>query len=699
MPHSRISRVLVAVAGACAFATVAKAAPGPQITSPLDENNRARLAHIVRPEANPKNDRGRVADAKVIPDMQLLLHRPDAEQRALDKLSKDLHDPASPHYKKWLSAKEFGRRFGVADSDIKQVSAWLTAHGFHVDGVSGSRTMIVFTGTAGQVREAFQTEIHNLQVKGKTHFANMSDPTIPAALKPAVVGITALNDFKPHTNMVKRGEFTFKGTGGGKSYALVPEDLATIYNLNPLFNAGLTGRNQTVVVVEDSNVVNKADFTTFRNTFGLSRFTHGSFTQVHPKGSQTCSNPFVTEAESEAILDAEWASAAAPDAAIVLASCYDATTTNFGGFVALQNMLESATPPAIVSISYGSCEVELGEAMNVYINQLYQQADAEGTSVFVSSGDESSAECDDRNNNATHGISVSGFMSTPYNVSVGGTDFIDTAHGQNKVYWNATNDQYYGSAKSYIPEMPWADSCANSTLSKHEGFETPYGSDGFCNSAGAASDLATAGGSGGPSGCATGEASVENTVSGTCAGYAKPSWQALYGVPADGVRDTPDVSLMSANGLWGHYYIYCDTAGMCPGSDPSKWGGAGGTSFASPIMAGIQALINQHAGAAQGNPNPVYYALANQEFGRKGNTSCLSNQHVVSTCVFYDINQGDNDVNCSGTVNCYLPSGTFGVLSTSNDSYQPAFKTRKGYDFPTGIGSVNAANLVNAWPQ
>src|SRR6185312_11930965 len=151
------------------------------------------------------------------------------------------------------------------------------------------------------------------------------------------------------------------------------------------------------------------------------------------------------------------------------------------------------------------------------------------------------------NNNATHGISVSGFMSTPYNVSVGGTDFIDTAHGQNRVYWNATNTVFYGSAKSYIPEMPWADSCANSTLSEHNGFATPYGSDGYCNSADAAPDLSTVGGSGGPSGCATGEASVENTVSGTCAGYAKPSWQALYGVPADGVRDTPDVSLMSAN--------------------------------------------------------------------------------------------------------------------------------------------------------
>ena len=699
MPYSHRLRALAAIFGGVALGAFgsAFAAPTPQITGSIVENNRVPLAHITRAEANPANDRGRLADDTHLSDLRLLLHRPAQAQAALDRLNIALHDPKSPSFHKWLTAKQFAQRYGVAQSDIDAVSRWLASHGLHVDSVSGNRTVINFSGTAGQLRTTFGTELHRLNVKGIQHIANMGEPTIPAALKPAVVGLTALNDFRAHTNLVKRTNFT---TGSdGSTHAVVPEDLATIYNLTPLFNAGLSGQGQTVVVVEDSLVVHRADWTKFRNTFGLSGFTGATFTEVRPHGSTACQNPLVGEAESEAILDAEWASAAAPSANIVLAACNDTLSSNFGGFIALQNMLESATPPAIVSISYGTCEVELGEAMNIYISQLYQQADAEGTSVFVSSGDESSAECDDRGENATHGISVSGFMSTPYNVSVGGTDFADTWHKNTKRFWNATNDAVYGSAKSYIPEMPWADSCANAPFSKSEGFATPYGSDGFCNSSGAATDLTTAGGSGGPSGCATGTASTENTVSGTCAGYAKPDWQKnLIGVPNDHVRDTPDVALMSANGLWGHYYVYCDTAGSCAGSDPSNWGAAGGTSFASPIIAGIQALVNQHTGSAQGNPNPVYYQLARDEYGEAGNSSCFSLKNVASTCIFYDVVQGDNDVNCTGSVNCYLPSGTFGVLSTSDSIYKPAFKARTGYDFPTGIGTVNAANLVNGWP-
>jgi subtilase family serine protease len=695
MPHPRISRALGAVFGVCALGTVVHAAPQPQINSSVVESERVPLAHIVRPEANAANDRGRVSDELKLGGLALLLHRPAGAQAALDKLGRDLHDPKSPAYHKWLTARQFAQRFAVADSDIGQVSAWLAGHGFHVDGVSGNRMVITFSGTAGEVRAAFGTEIHNLDVKGVRHIANMSDPTIPAALKPAVTGVMAINDFHPHTNLLKKTNYTV----GSGTYAVVPEDLATIYNLKPLFDAGVTGKGQTVVVIEDSNVTRKYDWTKFRNKFGLAGYTDATFTEVHPQGGTRCPNPLLNEAESEAILDAEWASAAAPDAKIVLASCLD-SLSNFGGFIALQNMLESAAPPAIVSISYGECEVELGEATNVYIKTLYQQADTEGTSVFVSSGDESSAECDDRGSNATNGISVSGFMSTPYNVSVGGTDFADTWHKENALYWNATSDAVYGSAKSYIPEFPWEDSCANVPFSQSQGFATPYGSDGFCNSAGAqATDLTTAGGSGGPSGCATGASSVDDQVSGTCAGYPKPAWQALVGVPNDGVRDTPDVSLMAANGLWGHYYVFCDSAGFCPTGNPSKWGAAGGTSFASPIVAGIQALVNQHVGAAQGNPNPVYYALAASEYGASGNRACYSARGVASTCIFYDVMQGDNDVNCTGTVDCYLPSGSEGVLSTKDQMYKPAFKARPGYDFPTGIGTLNAANLVNAWPQ
>jgi subtilase family serine protease len=408
--------------------------------------------------------------------------------------------------------------------------------------------------------------------------------------------------------------------------------------------------------------------------------------------------------DGEAALDVEYASAAAPNATIELASCKD--TATFGGLIAIENIVSAASHPTIISMSYGECEAENGAGSNAAFYSTFQQAAAEGVSVFVSAGDENAASCDADLKKATHGIGISGWASTPYNVAVGGTDFGDTFAGTNASYWNTKNTTTFGSAKSYINEIPWNDSCASVLITTFNGSTVPYGTTGFCNTAnGEANYLEVAGGSGGPSGCATGAPAKAGIVGGTCAGYAKPSWQTgLLGNPTDGVRDIPDVSLFAANGAWDHYYVYCwsDTAQggtTCAGA-PSGWAGAGGTSFSSPIMAGIQALVQQKTGAAQGNPNPVYYALAATEYGATGSTGCNSSKgkSVASTCIFYDVTQGDMDVNCTGKVDCYLPSGKNGVLSTSDTAYKPAYGTGTGWDYSSGIGSVNAYNLVNAWP-
>lgn len=126
-------------------------------------------------------------------------------------------------------------------------------------------------------------------------------------------------------------------------------------------------------------------------------------------------------------------------------------------------------------------------------------------------------------------------------------------------------------------------------------------------------------------------------------------------------------------------------------------------------MAGIQALVNQSAGGAQGNPNYVYYQLA------AGNSCDSSNgDSGVSGCIFHSITKGDIDVNCGGTVNCYDATAsvsrsgrgrgnggggaaTDGALSVSGASFSPAYAAGGGWSFASGNGSVNAYNLVNAW--
>jgi uncharacterized repeat protein (TIGR01451 family) len=716
--------------GLCTWLPAAANAPGGAaralITTPIDEVRFVRLSGNTRPEANAANDRGRVPDSLEMEHMQLLLKRPAEREASLRSFTEALQDRASPHYHRWLKVGEFREQFGLAQTDLDALSGWLERSGFTVNAQYPSSMIIDFTGTAGQVRRAFHTEIHRLEVRGKHHIANMSDPAIPAALAPAVVGIISLHDFRPHPNFKSRARMAVKSAyTAGSSTLVAPADLATIYNFSPLFTDGISGQGQTIVVIEDSDVYNNdnttgsPDWNTFRATFGLAKaYPDGSFTQEHPplpsSGGAACADPGVVDGdEFEAELDAEWASAAAPSAAIVVASCANVTKTVHGVttiltpgvLIALENLINGTNPPEIVSISYGECEAGNGATANAAYSSIYSQAVTSGISVVVAAGDEGAASCDADSTVATHGIGVSGLASTPYDVAVGGTDFGDTYAGTSSSYWVQSNGNYYGSALSYIPEIPWNDSCASALIATVEGDSPSYGSSGFCNSTVGNTDFkTTVSGSGGPSGCATGSPSTSGVVGGTCQGTAKPSWQSLsFGNPRDGVRDLPDVSLFAGNGLWGHYYIVCDSdtadgGSSCSGA-PSTWSGGGGTSFAAPIMAGIQALVNQATGAKQGNPNPSYYALAAAEYGTGGSSACNSSlgNAASSSCVFYDVTLGDMDVDCMGTNNCYLPSGTIGVLSTSATTFKTAYGATTGWDFATGIGSVNAENLVNGW--
>jgi subtilase family serine protease len=675
------------------------------IRDKVDENKLVTLAGNTRPEANADNDLGPVGDDLKLDHMMLQLKRSPEQEKAAAKFVDDLHDRKSANFHKWISATEFGKNFGVAESDIRTITGWLESHGFVVNTVYPSGMVIDFSGSAGQVARAFHTSIHNLDVDGVRHIANVSDPRIPAALAPAVEGVVSLHNFRPHSAVRPRASysFTFQGTPG---FGVVPADLATIYDFNPLFNKGTTGAGQTIVVLEDTDLYSSQDWNTFRSTFGLSQYSAGSLTTSHPappSGVNNCYDPGVNDDDSEAIIDAEWASAAAPGAAIVVGACGD-TETSFGVYIAMQNLVNGSNPPSIMSISYVECEAENGAAANSAVSGLYQQAVAEGVSVFVAAGDGGAAACDMDQSIAIHGISVNGLASTAYNLAAGGTDFSAGLDGTTSTYWSTTNTSSYGSAMSYIPEIPWNGTCASALMANYFGYSTVYGDDGFCNSDTAIENgfnLATGVGSGGPSNCATGASTSFGFSNGSCKGAPKPSWQTgLPGIPKDGVRDLPDVSMFASNGIWESYYVECfsdpDNGGArCVGA-PSNWGGGGGTSFVAPILAGVQALVNQSAGGAQGNPNPVYYALA---------------AGANASSIFHSVTRGDIDVNCGGKVNCFgstiltgwgregrgITAGAPGALSVSSTTFTPAYSTGPSWNFATGIGSVDVNNLVTNW--
>src|SRR5208282_2036509 len=515
----------------------------------------------------------------------------------------------SPNFRHWLSPAELGEEYGPADSDVEAIKAWLESHGFTVGYVYPTNMVMDFSGTAGQVREAFHTEIHHLDVRGERHFANMSDPQIPEALAPVIEGVVSMHNFKPQRMMMPR---TRNYTLGAGNYPLVPADWQTVYNLPALYRQGIYGQGQTIVVVEDTNSYG-TDWSTFTTTFGLNKYG-GSLSTVHPNAGNNCTNPGTNADDGEADLDVEIVSAIAPGATVELASCTDGSSdATFGGLLAIENLVSAGSPPAVISMSYGECEVITGAAANAAFSSAFQSAAAAGTSVFVSSGDDGPAGCSGNGStSATDGLGITGWGESVYNVSVGGTDFEDEYNADRpangglpqSTYWATGNGPTNGSAKSYIPEIPWNNSCAGYLLYDIQGSSLGYGTGGFCNESSPVNGEAfrgTGGGSGGPSGCATGTATTADWVSGSCAGYPKPSWQSVFGNPADGVRDIPDVALFAANGLWGHYYVVCysdpNNGGVSCSGAPDTWAGYGGTSVSSPIMAGIQALINQRTGS------------------------------------------------------------------------------------------------------
>lgn len=678
----------------------------PLITDRVDNAQRVVLHGNTRPEATSANDLGLVSDAMPLNHLQIVLKRSAAQSLAIEQLLKEQADPASPMYHNWLSNEEVAAQFGATAEDVDQVKLWLQAEGFTIDSVSLAQAVVTFSGNAGLVRTAFHAPLHNLSVNGKMHFANVNDPEVPAALAPAIEGVAALNNFMPRPMLQPKLKTTAQiisgNAGGGYNY-LSAGDLAKIYNFNPLFNLGFTGKGQTVVVIEDTDLYSTKDWDVFRKTFGLTpRFPYGTLTEVHPAGKAKCTAPGVNGADVEAAVDVEWATAAAPDAAIVNAACAD-TQTQFGGFLALSNLLEQKSPPKVVSISYGEAEASLGSAENSYINTLYQTAALEGVSLFVSSGDSGAASADQNQSLAYHGIGISGFTSTSYNVSVGGTDFGNIPLHLPGTYFTPTNSPTFVTALSYIPEIPWNDSCAGSLLSAYNGYPQ-VGNDSFCNQV-AVRSRTTASGSGGPSGCAIGDATVGDTlgyiVSGTCRGYGKPTWQRnTFGNPNDGVRDIPDVSLMASNGRWGSYYALCFTdpanGGTVCGPDPANWSGVGGTSVSSPIWAGIQAIVNQRTKSSWGNPNPVLYKLGRNEYGRSGNPNCDSTlgTNANAHCTFHDVTHGDIAVDCLGPYNCFTGGGLLGVESVSSTVFKPAYPATSGWDFATGLGTANAFNVV-----
>ena len=563
--------------------------PTERVFKPIDDNERVALTGNRHPMAIEEYSTGQLAPDERMEHMVLVLRGNAQQEAALGVLTEAQQDLDSPYYHQWLTPEQFAERFGASAGDVRQIGQWLQIHGMEVEETPSNRA-IVFSGNAGQVESTFHTSMQTYQVKGEAHYANATDPEIPAALAGVVNGVLSLHDFVSSPMHVTVPAFT-----SGSAHYLMPADWATIYDVTPLYNQNITGSGQSIAVLGRVDIT-MSDVSTFRTNAGLPANNPTIITNGADPGG-VGSNDWV-----ESSLDVEWAGAIAKNATVKFVTSKSGSSDG----ISLSAQYAVANKVAnIITLSYGACEKAEGAGGNAFWNGLWQQAAAEGISVFVSSGDSGAAGCDSSSaTTGTQGRGVNALCSSPYSTCVGGLGFVEGSNaGQ---YWTTTNGSGMASALSYIPEGTWNES----------------GSSGLWSGGGGVSTV-----------------------------YTKPSWQSAPGVPADGMRDVPDVSMSAA--IHDSYVIVLN-GGMSA---------VGGTSAAAPSLASAMALVVQNlGGTGQGNLNPNLYKLATRQLSAGG------------AAVFHDITGGNN--------------GVPGVTG---------FSAGTGYDQATGLGSIDASLLVNHW--
>jgi len=634
-----------------------------RILQSIDEQRVITLRGNVHTMARTEFDQGPV-DLELQLDRMVLQLEPSAAQQAeLDALVEAQHDPNSPLYHQWLSPSDYGARFGTSAADLARITAWLAGHGFRVDEVAANHRQITFSGTAGQVRDAFHTEIRNYRVNGVAHIANSQDPQIPAAFAGVVGGVVSLHNFRRNSMITSRTALSslreqplamgvraqadsLPQYSSGSTHYIFPADWATIYDLNSLYGAGTNGKGVSIAIVGRSSI-NLSDVTSFRSDSGL--------VANNPNVIYVSSNPgLLSGDQDESTLDVEWAGAVAPSATVNFVIGASTNTTD-GIDLSAQYVVNHASG-LVVSTSYGSCEQEMGSSEMSFYNGLWQQAASQGISVFVSSGDAGAAGCYGGSASSASGTGVNGLCTSPYSTCVGGTEFHEGSNSAQ--YWSASNSSSYESALSYIPEVVWNESGSN-------------GGSGLWSSGGGISTY-----------------------------YSQPGWQSGVSgtAAANGKRAVPDVSMTAA----GHdAYIIVENGGYYLIS---------GTSAASPSFAGVMALVAQARGVkGQGNANPTLYSLLNASHNPfhatpSGNNSVPGVAGFSATGAAYNMASGLGSVDGAVLVSVWpgTPVATGTDFSMTTSAASGTVTVGKSTTFTVGVSETgsakNAVTLTAAAP-
>ncbi|HEX6772287.1 MAG TPA: protease pro-enzyme activation domain-containing protein [Acidobacteriaceae bacterium] len=661
---SAFAQVLAALPLAAAgFFTVSTASSAdaqalPRIKAPVESSSLVAIPGEVHPWARAEFDRG-PAPANLNGHLLLVLKRSPQQETALHSLLASQQDPKSPNYHKWLTPQEFGKRFGVADSDVQTVTGYLSGQGMRVGRVYDNRLAIEVGATAAQIRSAFHTEIHTYSVAGKTYYANSTNPQIPSALRGVVAGFASMNNFhiaggsgagaqatyNPATHTLKP-LYTITATNPD-TYGVSPADLAAIYGIpaSTSTQGGLGGKNVNVGIVGDSDI-NVSYVNNYRSIFGLGANT--------PIVVVDGNDPGVNGDAYIAYKQIELVGAVAPNANIYY---YNSATTDYdsGIYFALERAVSDNQVQVLLN-GFQECETAIGDGGMELVNMVAEQAAAQGMTFVAAAGNTGSAGCEVQGTTgtATSGYAVNGFATSPYLTAVGGTDFYYGTLTPPSLYWSIINLGYW-SALSYIPEQAWNDSYPNYT------------------------NLVT--GTSAPSVKLAGGGGISTAgLDGISTPQPIPSWQ-LSNANAKAISSTsriiPDVSFFAgsgANDTEGYNsaaYMFCMQSADCQTGGTPQFSYSGGTEASSAVFAGAVALAVEQYNAGSrfglGNVNPTLYSIFN-------------------TITSHDITRGNNELSCnSGTPNCALNGSNYVMTG---------YAAGTGYDAATGLGSFNILSFV-----
>lgn len=606
----------------------------------------APAALAARPAATAQDLGATAADATQTVSIVLKLRHADE----LDAFIADTVDPDSPRYHRFLSVDQFRAAFAPSRDDIRRVSDFLKSNGISVDEVYASGLIIKATGTAAQFTQAFQAILHDYKDKQGRHFRRpMHGHKVPGHLDDVILYVAGLDtqssQFMPHSTRAKAqaaklGEKLPRvvlpagnNTATGVPGSFTTGDVANLYGVNPLYARGITGKGQTIGIATLADFY-PSDAYTYWSSIGL-KVAQNRIKQVRVDGGAELSSD---AGSGETTLDVQQSGGMAPGAKIVV---YDAPNTE-AGFIDVFYKAVADNVVDTLSVSWGSPEIlnyeipgvsSESRAALVAYHQVFAEAAAQGISTFASAGDDGAY---DSNSVAPYPafskiLTVDSPASDPYVIAAGGTTI--------------AGDIELSKGTIHIPtEQVWGWDYFNPYLIAN------YGND--------YKDYYFSAGGGGGVSVFWPTPDYQKNTKGIRRSEPNQVWtytdpdsdvqSYLFTVPAHVKgRNLPDISLNSDP--YTGYLVYSTTDG--------GWiAGYGGTSFASPQLNGIFALISQAKSSRLGLLHPVLYNGRADEWRR------------------------------------YDKPGTVDVIGGDNWFYTGV----KGYEPGAGLGVINASALVQA---